>query len=89
LDDTTSAVDTITEKRILNELDNSLKGKTAIIIANRIASIQKASWIIVLNKGKVAQQGSQKDLLKNSVFYQSIQDIQSHLEEEIQLEIAN
>lgn len=89
LDDTTSAVDTITEKRILNELDNSLKGKTAIIIANRIASIQKASWIIVLDKGKVAQQGSQKDLLKNSDFYQSIQDIQSHLEEEIQLEIAN
>lgn len=87
LDDTTSAVDTVTEKAILKELDQSLEGKTALIIAHRIASIHKAQRIIVMDKGKIVQEGTQFSLKNGTGYYQSIHSIQSELEAEIKAEM--
>lgn len=88
LDDTTSAVDTITEKGILKELDGPLNGKTAIIIAHRIASIQKANSIIVMEEGKIVQKGTKESLKNAKGYYALVQEIQSELEAEIKEELT-
>ena len=69
LDDALSAVDTKTEKSILDDLIKMRKDKTTIIISHRISSIQHADKIIVLNNGKIEEEGNHKQLLiKNGIY---------------------
>jgi len=63
LDDALSAVDTHTEAEILRALREALSGKTAMIASHRISAIRDATWIIVLEKGTVVEQGRQTDLM--------------------------
>ncbi|MGN7359900.1 ABC transporter ATP-binding protein [Paenibacillus sp. SAF-054] len=63
LDDSMSAVDTLTESGILGNLVKERKGKTTLIIAHRISSVQHASEIIVLDEGKIVQRGSHEELM--------------------------
>src|SRR6476646_7981560 len=63
LDDALSAVDTHTEAEILRALREALAGRTALIASHRISAIRDASWIIVLEKGKVVEQGRHADLM--------------------------
>lgn len=63
LDDALSAVDTHTEAEILRTLREALAGRTAIIASHRISAIRDASWIIVLEKGEVVEQGLHADLM--------------------------
>ena len=63
LDDALSAVDTHTEAEILRTLREALAGRTAIIASHRISAIRDASWIIVLEKGEVIEQGHHADLM--------------------------
>ena len=72
LDDALSAVDTKTEKSILDDLIKMRKEKTTIIISHRISSIQHADKIIVLNEGKIEEEGSHKQLLTNNGIYADI-----------------
>ncbi len=62
-DDTFSAVDNKTEKIILENLKQLLKNKTAIIISNRISDVKIADKIIVLDQGKIIQQGTHEELI--------------------------
>ncbi len=62
-DDCLSAVDTETEEQILHNLNRIMKGKTSIIISHRISSIKNADKIIVLENGKIVEQGTHKELL--------------------------
>jgi ATP-binding cassette subfamily B multidrug efflux pump len=62
-DDCLSAVDTRTEEEILNNLSNVMKGKTSILIAHRISTIKKADKIIVLEGGRIAEQGTHDELI--------------------------
>jgi ATP-binding cassette subfamily B multidrug efflux pump len=62
-DDCLSAVDTRTEEEILNNLGNVMKGKTSILIAHRISTIKKADKIIVLEGGRIAEQGTHDELI--------------------------
>jgi ATP-binding cassette, subfamily B, multidrug efflux pump len=63
LDDALSAVDTHTEAEILRALRDALAGRTALIASHRISAIRDASWIIVLEKGALVEQGKHAELM--------------------------
>jgi len=63
LDDALSAVDTHTEAEILRALREALAGRTALIASHRISAIRDATWIIVLEKGMVVEQGRHPELM--------------------------
>lgn len=87
LDDSTSAVDTETEFEIQKALRDVTDGKTIIIIAHRITSVQDCDRIIVLDKGRVIEQGTHDELVLNNGFYKKILDIQVSIEDEIEKDI--
>jgi ATP-binding cassette subfamily B protein len=87
LDDSTSSVDTETEFEIQKALRSIIKGKTTLIIAHRITSIQDCDRIIVLDKGSVVESGTHEELIKNNGFYKKIFDIQVSIEDEINEEL--
>ena len=69
LDDSTSAVDTATDAKIKQAMREIIPGTTKIIIAQRISSVQDADRIIVLDGGKIAEEGSHAELMaKNGVY---------------------
>jgi ATP-binding cassette subfamily B multidrug efflux pump len=72
LDDALSAVDTHTEAEILHALRDALAGRTAIIASHRISAIRDASWIIVLEKGSVVEQGRHSELMAMRSRYWSL-----------------
>ncbi|MBQ1706763.1 MAG: ABC transporter ATP-binding protein, partial [Clostridia bacterium] len=76
LDDSTSAVDSATEARIRKSFAEDIPETTKIIIAQRIASVQDADRIIVLDGGKVSGFDSHDNLLKTNKIYQEIYDTQ-------------
>ncbi|MBL4939081.1 MAG: ABC transporter ATP-binding protein [Lutibacter sp.] len=81
-DDCLSAVDTETEEIILNNLYTISKNKTTIIVSHRISSIKNADTIIVLEDGKIIQQGSHNELVKINGYYKELYE-QQLLEKEI------
>ena len=77
LDEATSSVDGETEELIQVATDRLTKDKTAIIIAHRLATIQKADRIIVMDQGKIVEMGTHEKLLKiDGGFYQNLQNAQ-------------
>lgn len=76
LDDSVSAVDTKTEKVILDNLKKTRKGKTTILIAHRISTIEKMDKIIFIDDGKVVDVGSHKELLERSEEYATMVRLQ-------------
>lgn len=72
LDDCLSAVDTETEENILNNLKNILKSKTTIIVTHRVSSAKNADIIIILNEGKIEQQGTHTELIKQEGYYKDL-----------------
>ncbi|MEO8031154.1 MAG: ABC transporter ATP-binding protein [Gemmatimonadota bacterium] len=63
LDDALSAVDATTEARILHALRSALAGRTTIVISHRLAAVRDADWILVLDDGKVVEQGKHTQLV--------------------------
>ena len=72
LDDALSAVDSHTEAEILHGLRDALGGRTAIIASHRISAIRDASWIIVLDEGRVVEEGRHEDLFAAGGKYWSL-----------------
>lgn len=85
LDDALSAVDTDTEEQILKNLREDRKGKTTILIAHRISTIQNADEILVLDEGRVAEYGTHQELMELKGIYASIYEKQQ-LEKELEKE---
>lgn len=79
LDDSLSAVDTDTEEQILDNLLRIRRGKTTIVIAHRISTLQKADHVAVLTEGRLAEYGTHEELIAKNGFY-------SHICEKQQLE---
>ena len=71
-DDSTSAVDSLTEKNIRQGMKESHNDCTKLIIAQRISSVRHADKILVLSGGKIVAQGNHKHLMETSVDYQEI-----------------
>ena len=76
LDDSTSSVDTQTEKLIQAALDTLMEGRTTFVIAHRLSTVRRADLILVLDKGRIAERGSHEELLARRGLYKEIHDLQ-------------
>ncbi len=84
LDEATSSVDTYSEELIQTATDKITKGRTSIVIAHRLATIKKADKIIVMDAGKIVEQGTHKELLKlENGFYRNLYEVQFMAEESL------
>ena len=72
LDDCLSALDTETEEKIINSLDDYIKDTTTIISSHRISSIQNLDKIIVLNDGEIIQSGTHNELIEQEGYYKQL-----------------
>jgi ATP-binding cassette subfamily B protein len=72
LDDALSAVDTHTEAEILRALRETLSGRTALIASHRVSAIRDATWIIVLDYGRIVEQGRHDELIAAGGRYWSL-----------------
>lgn len=81
-DDTFSALDNKTEKLLLENIKELVKDKTCIIISNRISDIKDANHIIVLDSGKIVEQGTHNELINNSGLYNKVYNQQSSKNED-------
>ena len=77
LDEATSALDTESERMVQVALENMMKNRTSIVIAHRLSTIQKADLIVVMQKGKIAEQGKHGELLKKKGIYSNLVKMQS------------
>jgi ATP-binding cassette subfamily B protein len=77
LDEATSALDSESEALVQDALWTLMEGRTAIVIAHRLSTIQKMDRIIVLDEGKIVEEGSHKELIRHKGIYASLWDRQS------------
>jgi ATP-binding cassette subfamily B multidrug efflux pump len=77
LDEATSSVDTATEALVQESLDKILKNMTSIVVAHRLSTIQKATRILVMHKGRIREQGSHQELLRLGGIYHKLYQLQN------------
>ncbi len=82
LDDSLSSVDTLTEERILEQLADFARGRTTLIVSHRISTIRNADWIVVLENGAIAEQGTHTELIGLGGAYAELYE-QQLLQEEL------
>jgi ABC-type multidrug transport system fused ATPase/permease subunit len=76
LDDSTSSVDTQTEKMIQAALDTLMEGRTTFVIAHRLSTVRRADMILVMDKGQIVERGTHTELLARGGLYREIHDLQ-------------
>lgn len=73
LDEATSSLDTINERLVQQHLQRQFKGKTVVIIAHRLSTVQTADQIVVLTKGMIVEIGSHNELIeRNGEYYRLV-----------------
>ncbi|WDF62687.1 ABC transporter ATP-binding protein [Flavobacterium sp. KACC 22763] len=77
LDEATSALDTESEKFVQVALENMMQNRTSIVIAHRLSTIQKADVIVVMQKGKIVEQGTHEELIAHNGTYNKLVTMQS------------
>lgn len=76
LDEATSSVDTETEEAVQHAVDVLMEGRTAVVVAHRLSTVQHAERILVLHKGEVREQGSHQALLAQDGLYRRLYELQ-------------
>ncbi|GAB2772940.1 ABC transporter ATP-binding protein [Salinimicrobium soli] len=77
LDEATSALDTESERLVQKALENMMRNRTSIVIAHRLSTIQNADNIVVMQKGRIVEQGRHEELLSRRSTYQKLVEMQS------------
>ena len=78
LDEATSSLDSVTEKIIQESLDTLMAGKTTIIVAHRLSTLANMDRILVFHKGKIVEEGKQRDLLKKQGHFAALWNMQAN-----------
>lgn len=76
LDEATSALDTESEKLVQQALDKLMIGRTSFVIAHRLSTVQRADMIVVLDKGRIVEQGTHSELLASGGLYSTLYQVQ-------------
>jgi subfamily B ATP-binding cassette protein MsbA len=76
LDEATSALDTESEKLVQEALDKLMVGRTSFVIAHRLSTVQRADMIVVLDKGRIVEQGTHSELLASGGLYSTLYQVQ-------------
>ena len=88
LDDATSSVDTETERRLQAALARRSQGRTTLIISQRVSAVEHADQILVLDEGRLVDQGTHADLVARSGFYRDLYELQTAQTSELRAELA-
>ena len=82
LDEATSSVDTLTEAKIQQAVDNLVKERTTLVIAHRLSTVRQADQIVVLDKGRIIEKGTHDALIASNGHYAKLWQTQTDLIEE-------
>ena len=77
LDEATSALDTESERLVQDALENLMKNRTSVVIAHRLSTIKNADEIVVMEQGKIVEQGNHQDLVNKGGIYKKLHELQS------------
>src|SRR5205807_3732281 len=77
LDEPTSSIDSKTEAVILDALDRLIEGRTTFLIAHRLSTIRRSDVILVLDQGRLVEQGTHEQLLRHNGLYKQLYDMQT------------
>ena len=88
LDDSTSSVDTQTERLIQKALDRLMQGRTTFVIAHRLSTVRRADLILVMQAGRIVERGTHRRLLESGQLYRQIYDLQLRDQENFREEMA-
>ena len=77
LDEATSSLDSESEKKVQGAINKLMLNKTSLIIAHKFSTIKKCDKILVLDKGKIINQGNHDELIKKSALYKSMYELQN------------
>jgi ATP-binding cassette, subfamily B, multidrug efflux pump len=76
LDEATASVDTETEELVQRAVDTLMEGRTSVVIAHRLSTVQHAEQILVMHKGEIREQGTHQQLLANDGLYRTLYELQ-------------
>ena len=78
-DEATSHLDTESEREVQKALENAMQGRTVFVIAHRLSTVQSANRVLVMQEGRILQQGTSEELLKEGGTYKRLYDLQFNL----------
>jgi ABC-type protease/lipase transport system fused ATPase/permease subunit len=77
LDEPTASIDAVTEEKIFSSLEKNMEGKTVILITHRFSTVKNADKILMLEHGRIIEQGSQRELMKQNGQYAGLYTVQA------------